>query len=534
MPISHLLIIYLIGTLIVLLPSPGFAKLFAKAGVAPWKAYIPFYNTWEIQKLTGRPKHWVFWQAIPVIGWFISPGIFIEFAKVFGKFGLGQHTLASVAAPLYFPYLAYKEDPKFIGPEAVRKHKKKSWREWVDAAIFAVVAATLIRTFFFEAYTIPTGSMEKTLLIKDFLFVNKLTSYGVRVPNTPLSFPFVHNYMPIGNGKSYSELIKLPYIRWFASPVKRGDAVVFNFPEGDTVIHRKGFESAVPWYDLKNKSKWGAPFDKVYYDAGGGNYQSISATEVLNNPSEFPVVVHPVDKTDNYIKRCVAVAGDTLEVRDGDVYINGVKEKTPPHSQINYAVTFKGNVVDLEDIKDNYNLRDEDINRMSGNTYNILLTYAGLEKMKADNIIVSAIPDLETPDEVYQNPINIGKVVFPYDTLASHRWTRDYFGKIWIPKKEATLTLTAENYSIYQRVIRTYEGNEFYLKDGKFILNGKEATQYTFKMDYYWMMGDNRHQSQDCRFWGFVPEDRIVGKAWMIWFSWDGKPRWNRFFKMVR
>src|SRR5438034_279319 len=207
MPLQHLLIVYLIGTLIVFLPSFGLAKLFAKAGVPSWKAYVPFYNTWVMQELTHRPKHWVFWQFIPVVGWFISPGIFIEFTKVFGKFSLSHHAGASLLAPLYFPYLAYKEDPKFIGPEAVKKHKKKSWREWVDAAIFAVVAATLIRTFVFEAYTIPSGSMEKTLLVRDFLFVSKL-SYGPRIPNTPLSFPFVHNYLPVFNTKSYTELIK--------------------------------------------------------------------------------------------------------------------------------------------------------------------------------------------------------------------------------------------------------------------------------------------------------------------------------------
>lgn len=248
MPLYHLFIVYLIGTLIVFLPSFGFARLFAKAGVPAWKAYVPFYNTWVIQGLTKRPKHWVFWQFIPVVGWFISPGIFIEFAKLWGKFSLGQHTLAALFAPFYFPYLAYKEDPKFIGPAGVKKHKKHWLREWVDAAIFAVVAATLIRTFVFEAYTIPSGSMEKTLLVKDFLFVSKL-SYGPRIPNTPLSVPFVHNYLPVFNTKSYSEAIKLRYIRWFASSPKRGDVVVFNFPAGDTVIHAKGFESAKPYYD---------------------------------------------------------------------------------------------------------------------------------------------------------------------------------------------------------------------------------------------------------------------------------------------
>ena len=216
------------------------------------ESYVPFYNTWVMQEIAKRPKHWVFWQFIPVVGWFITPGIFIEFAKVFGSFHLGQHTMAALFAPFYFPWLANTKDTKFIGPEAAKKHKKTGWREWVDAAIFAIVAATLIRTFIFEAYTIPSGSMEKTLLVRDFLFVSKL-SYGPRIPNTPLSVPFVHNYLPVTNGKSYSELIKFPYIRWFASTPKRGDVVVFNFPAGDTVIHAEGFESADPYYDIKRR-----------------------------------------------------------------------------------------------------------------------------------------------------------------------------------------------------------------------------------------------------------------------------------------
>ena len=180
MPLSQLLTIYLIGTLIVFLPSFGLYKMFEKAGVPGWKAFIPFYNTWVMQELSQRPKHWVFWQFIPVVGWFISPGIFIEFVKLFGKFSLGQHTLAALFAPFYFLYLGYSKDVRYVGPEVVRKHKKESWREWVDAAIFAIVAATLIRTFIFEAYTIPSPSMEKTLLVNDFLFVSKL-SYGPRI-----------------------------------------------------------------------------------------------------------------------------------------------------------------------------------------------------------------------------------------------------------------------------------------------------------------------------------------------------------------
>jgi signal peptidase I len=514
MPIYDLLIVYLIGTLLVFLPSFGLAPLFAKAGAPAWKAYVPFYNTWVIQEINGRPKHWVFWQFIPVVGWFITPGIFIEFAKVFGRFSLREHTACALLPFIYFPWLANKKDVKFIGPEAVRKHKKASWREWVDAAIFAIVAATLIRTFIFEAYTIPSGSMEKTLLIRDFLFVSKL-SYGPRIPNTPLSVPFVHNYLPITNGKSYSRAIQLPYVRWFAASPKRGDVVVFNFPAGDTVIHADGFESADPYYSIKRRAAAGSSRDR----------------QVLADNENYPVVVHPADKTDNYIKRCVAVAGDTLMIQNGTVFINGKAQPVPPYSDRNYTVTTKPNrFLDKEYLEElgiliNETDRTSDFQQANNpSQYIINLT----EKEKAILEKSEFVQSIQPYYEDRPDPLNY----FPYDT--AHKWSVDDYGPIWIPKKGATITITPENYPIYERSIRVYEKNDFYADNGKFILNGKETTTYTFKMDYYWMMGDNRQGSQDSRFWGFVPEDRIVGKAWMIWFSWDKGPRWKRLFRMVK
>ncbi len=520
MPFNQLFIIYLIGTLIVFLPSFGFAKLFAKAGVPAWKAYVPFYNTWIMQELTKRPKHWVFWQLIPVVGWFISPGIFIEFAKVFGKFGFGHHTAASLVAPVYFPYLAYKEDPKFIGPEAVLKHKKKGWREWVDAAIFAVVAATLIRTFVFEAYTIPSSSMEKTLLVKDFLFVSKL-SYGPRIPNTPLSVPFVHNYLPIGSAKSYSTAIKLPYMRWFASSPKAGDVVVFNFPAGDTVINLPNFQSKDPYYEVCRRE-------------GQGNIDA-GRKIVLANPDKYPLAIHPADKTDNYIKRCVAAAGDLLEVKDGQVYLNGKKSVPPPHAQ--YSYSFKSKVALNSDLmKEDFEITEFGSYLQDG-TITATVPYNMAEKFSKQSFFASppvADNELYNGSDVNDNNnMTTSGDVFPQDSNY-FKWTKDNYGPVWIPKKNVSVQLSDSNYLLYERAIRVYEKNELTKKDGKFFINGKETTSYTFKMDYYWMMGDNRHGSQDSRFWGFVPEDRIVGKAWMIWFSWDGGPRWKRFFKIVR
>lgn len=520
MPIQHIFIVYLIGTLIVFLPSFGFAKLFVKAGVPAWKAYIPFYNTWVMQELAHRPKHWVFWQFIPVVGWFISPGIFIEFAKVFGRFSFREHSAASLVGFLYFPYLAYKIDPSFIGHEKVMAHKKQGWREWADAAIFAVVAATLIRTFIFEAYTIPSGSMEKTLLINDFLFVSKL-SYGPRIPNTPLSVPFVHNYLPFGSSrKSYSEAIELPYMRWFRSPVKRNDAVVFNFPAGDTVINLPNFQSKNPYYD-------------VCRSLGNGNIDE-GRKIVLGDPVNYPLAVHPADKSDNYIKRCVAVPGDLLVIREGQLYINGEKTVPPPNAQ--YTYHFKSKVsLDEDYMKEEFNTNELGIDANGNLTIN--LPYNMVDKFKSQSFLTSPlVPDNELYKSADVNdfdPRTTSGDVYPQDTI-HFKWTKDNYGPILIPKKNTSVVLNDSTYSLYERVIRVYEKNEFYKKDHKFYLNGKEVKDYTFKMDYFWMMGDNRHGSQDSRFWGFVPEDRVVGKAWLIWFSWENGPRWKRLFRVVK
>ncbi|MCW3117132.1 MAG: family signal peptidase [Chitinophagaceae bacterium] len=512
MPLSQLFVIYLVGTLIVFLPSFGLAPLFKKAGVPAWKAYIPYYNTWIMQEIVHRPKHWVFWQFIPVVGWFISPGIFIEFSKVFGKFSLGDHTAASLLAPFYFPYIASKKDTKFIGAEAARKHKKSGWREWVDAAVFAIIAATLIRTFIFEAYTIPSGSMEKTLLINDFLFVSKL-SYGPRIPNTPLSIPFIHNYIPGTSMKSYSEIIKVPYIRWFESPVKRGDVVVFNFPAGDTVINLPEYQSFHPYYD-------------VCRELGRGDMDK-GRKIVLGDPDQYPLAVHPADKSDNYIKRCIGIAGDTLEIKKNVVFINGVEQAVPPKAEVNYIVNTSGQQLDADIMKEEYDLNADKGEYNFGtkaNEFRMLLTTTAKEKMLKTGLA----KDIQL-DTSYNGG---GGDVFPYDGV--HVWSRDNFGPIWIPKKGASLKLTTENYPLYERAIRVYEHNNFYEKEGRFFLNEKEITSYTFTMNYYWMMGDNRQGSQDSRYWGFVPEDRVVGKAWMIWFSWEKGPRWSRLFRIVK
>jgi signal peptidase I len=510
MTAHQILILVLISLFLFILPAFGLYFMFKKAGVPGWKGLVPVYNSFLMLKLSNRPVYWFFLQFIPVLGWFISLAICVEFVKIFGKFKFYQHVLTVFTAGLYFLYVGLNKKDKFIGPDAVKKYKKSVTREWIDAAVFAVVAATLIRTFIFEAYVIPTPSMEKTLLVNDFLFVSKF-SYGPRIPNTPIAMPFVHHTMPFFNMKSYVEWIHIPYTRWFAAPVKRRDVVVFNFPAGDTVINKEGFESEQPYYDVARA-------------LGNGDINAGRQT-ILNDPDDYPLVIRPVDKQENYIKRCVGVAGDSLQIRNQVVYINGQVEALPDYSETNYIVVTRGQPLDETVMKEEYDidLGNADEFQQTGvpNRYRILLTATAKEKMLKNGLAKEIILEIDSTRNVY-----------PYDP--QYNWTRDNFGPIWIPKKGATLDLNPHTYPIYERAIRDYEHNKLEMRDGKIYLNGQEATHYTFKMDYYWMMGDNRHMSQDSRYWGFVPEDHVVGEAWMIWMSWNKGVRWSRLFKKIR
>jgi signal peptidase I len=510
MTAHQILILILIALTLFILPAFGLYFMFKKAGVSGWMGLVPVLNTFEMLRLSKRPAYWFFLQFIPVVGWFITLAICVEFVKTFGKFRFYQHALTVCTAGLYFLYIGLNEKDKFIGADAAKKYKKSAAREWIDAGIFAVVAATLIRTFVFEAYVIPTPSMEKTLLVNDFLFVSKF-SYGPRIPNTPIAMPFVHHTMPVFDMKSYVEWIHIPYTRWFAAPVKRNDVVVFNFPAGDTVINKEGYQSEQPYYDVARM-------------LGNGDINAGRAI-ILGDPDQYPLIVRPVDKQENYIKRCIGVAGDTLQIKNQIVYINGQATALPNYSETNYFVVTGGQQLDETVMKDEY---DIDINngeefQQTGmpNRYAMLLTAIACDKMLKSGLAKSITPYIDS-----------SKGVYPYDPMFN--WTKDNYGPIWIPKKGATLLLTAANYPLYERAIRDYEKNKLEIQNGKIFINDKEATSYTFKMDYYWMMGDNRHQSQDSRYWGFVPEDHVVGEAWMIWMSWKNGVRWSRLFKKIK
>ena len=486
----------------------GLWGIFTKAGEAGWKILVPFYNLYIWLKIVRKPLWWYIFLLIPFINVFVILLLVVEILKCFKKYSLLEQAAGVLFPFIYLPYLAFSKEEKYHDPNTLQPFRKTAVREWVDAIIFAVIAASIIRIFFFEAYTIPTSSMEKSLLVGDYLFVSKV-SFGPKVPNTPLSFPFVHHTLPLTEStKSYLEWVNLPYYRFPGfSSIKNMDVVVFNYPDGDTLSTK--FQSGASYYLFVRR---------------------LGRDSVWNNKQYFgDIIARPVDKRENFIKRCIGIPGDSIQIIDRKVLINGKEENNPGKRQFKYLVHTDGNPINP------INLEKLDITEKfeadNNGNYEIVLSDAALEGIKQFSNVKSIEPlivkkGLWDPD------------IFPFDS--AYRWNVDNFGPIWVPKAGVTVKINPSNIMLYKRIIGVFEGNKLLVQNGKIYINGKEADTYTFKMNYYWMMGDNRHNSADSRYWGFVPEDHVVGKASFVWLSldsnktlFDGKIRWSKLFHFV-
>jgi signal peptidase I len=507
-------------------------KFFVVAGRKQWEAFVPFYNMYVMLKIADRPWWWLILILMPVVGIVMTIVLVYEFLHVFGHRKTWQTAAVMLTVGLYMGYLNYSEPIKYVGrdPKAI----KAALGDWGNSIIFAIVAATIIRATTFEAYTIPTSSMEKSLMVGDFLFVSKL-HYGVRVPMTPISFPLVHNTFPFTSTKSYFEHPQIPYIRLpkFES-ISVGDAVVFN----------------------------------------------------------WPVDVGPVDKRQNYVKRCVGTPGDTIRIIDRKLYINGELFDFPERSNpqykyyvstngpminrdvvkndfdINYLTTIEAkqqnNAQDVESLKQYFQYLGERLGSKQllayaktakRNEYLITISdsslteFSNLEYINSVIPIVHMVPGSKLKDESI--PVSLRNYL-TIDTLLNHSFFPNYdihkrqfkqsvdnYSATYIPKKGDKVNLNYENFARFQVLIEKYEGNTLEVRDKAYYINGEKADSYTFKQNYYWMMGDNRHNSLDSRFWGYVPEDHIVGKPVFIWMSYDkygdgiNKIRFDRVFTTV-
>ena len=514
----------------------GSWKLYQKAGRKSWEALIPVYNAVVLMEIIRRPKWWVVLLFIPIINLMIFPVVWVETLRSFGKNSSLDTALGILTFGLYTYTINYNDNVKY---QADRSLVLRTWfGEWISALIYAITAATLIHNYFIQPYIIPTGSLEKTLLIGDFLFVSKF-HYGARTPMTAVAFPMVHDTLPIVKSKSYLDFPQLPYFRLPGfQKVARNEIVVFSWP-ADTV--RQFF--------VKEKG-----------------------------------VRKPIDKKSNYVKRCVGIPGDTLSIVDGFVHINGERSILPERAKTQYVHTayrakgISGRKLQSENFKDF--TRKYRIDNISNESYQALLPFIyGIYSNERDNFIVIS-PTAGIPVEVARKlRLKMSEILEPKKELLltiaeaeglnkvmeldsivrqinrsktpntsffpnhlPYDWNEDNFGPIVLPKVGTSVNLTLQNLPLYKKIIREYEKNLLEVKEGAIFINGKETTRYNFQQDYYWMMGDNRHRSEDSRYWGFVPEDHIVGKPVLIWFSIEGindgirnwSIRWDRVMTTVK
>lgn len=489
-----LLALYLVGTVV------GLWFVFKKAGIAPWKALVPVYNIVVWIKMCNKKWTWYVYFLIPAINIFMFLLMVQETARVFRRYSFWEQLLAVIFPWVYLPIVGLSPKMQYHDPHVDPPKKVSEARDWLDAIAFAIVAAVIIRGNVFELYGIPSSSMEKSLLVGDHLLVSKI-AYGPRVAMTPLSLPLIHNTIP-GTGdrvESYLKWIELPYHRYPGyTTIKRFDAVVFNFPEGDTTLNASP-TNLVTYYDAKN---------------GGAEMRPWLADGYR---------VRPLDKKQNYIKRCIGMPGDDLQIIDRQVYINGKPLQLPDEAQFKYYPVFREGT-NVARLLENYGVSQEDIYRFSQGD-GLPLTQQQYNSLKESDHVLSL-------EHFAHENISQGIHMFPH--TANNTWSMNNYGPLHIPAKGETLTLNDSTLPFYHRLITTYEGNTLEVRDGKIYINGQQTDTYTCRQNYYWMMGDSRHNSQDSRVWGYVPEDHISGKArWILW-SWNKdnkRMRWNRTFR---
>lgn len=514
----------------------GTWKLYVKAGKKAWEAAIPIYNGVVLMQIINRPKWWIILLFIPVVNLLMFPVIWIETIRTFGYYKKSDSLLVILTLGLYILYINYATDATYNAERSLKPRSEVG--EWVSSITFAIIAATLVHTYFMQPFTIPTSSLEKSLLVGDYLFVSKF-HYGARVPSTVIAAPMVHDSLPFTGTASYLKKPQLPYTRLPGlQRIKNNDIVCFNWP-ADTLA-----------------TMWGDTSGKFTYK--------------------------PVDKKTNYVKRSVGIAGDSLEIRDGYVYINGKKNELPDRAKIQFYYTYES-----KSAIDGNTFPQFLIKKERTGVYRILSEYwnnpkvqeaikknGSLSKISSDSLYTEVAgginPDFArrlkmesvatkininlTEDEVvllkkYPQTVSVKKLNFNADNaifphIASNKWSQDDFGPIYIPKAGATVKIDAASLPYYQQIIKNYENNDLAVVGDAIFINGEKADSYTFKQDYYWLMGDNRHNSLDARYWGYVPFDHVLGKPVMIWFSWDPNTpifsserfqsiRWDRMFTNV-